>query len=383
MQTPLQGIRVLDFSHALAGPYCTMLLAQYGADVFKVEGPDTGDMGRGWGPPFTGGEASYFLALNPGKRGICLDLKTPEGLATCLDLIEKVDVVVENLRTGTMERLGLGYEAARKRNPGLIYCSITGYGQTGPARDNPAMDLIVQASSGLMSTTGTPAGELVRSGHSVADTTAGLFGVIGILMALRVRDQTGEGQFVDVAMLDGLVSTMASSYAYACGSGNVPRPQGTAFSTIVPYRTYPTADREVAIAVGSEKLWSAFCIAIERPDLATHPDYANNALRVKNRAVLEPILMAVFRQHTSEFWERTLNAVGIPCSAVKNIQEVIASDQARVREMFPVVEHSGCGPLPVTGPPVKLSATPGRVPFGAPRKGEHTMQIIEELLGGR
>jgi len=257
----LDGIKVLDFSHALAGPYCTLLLADYGADICKLEARD-GDMARGWGPPFAGGISSVFLGLNRGKRGISIDLKQTEGLDLCLRLIDRMDVLVENFRPGSMDRLGLGYEQVRQRNPRLIYCSVSGYGQAGPSRDEAAMDLVVQSSSGLLSITGTPGGESVRCGYGVTDVTAGLFSVIGILLALRAREQTGRGQYVDVSMLDCMISTMSSNYMSYLGSGIVPQPMGTAFPTVVPYRVFHAADRSLAIAVGSEKLWGAFCRAI-------------------------------------------------------------------------------------------------------------------------
>src|SRR5690349_19030491 len=275
---PLDGIRVLDFSHALAGPYCTLLLADYGAEVYKLEARD-GDMSRGWGPPFAGGESHVFLGLNRGKLGVSVNLKEPEGLDLCLRLVDKMDVLVENFRPGAMDRLGLGYEALRHRNPRLVYCSISGYGQNGPSRDEAAMDLVVQSSSGLLSITGTEDGESVRCGYGVTDVTAGLFSVIGILLALRARETTGTGQFVDVSMLDSMISTMSSNYMSYLGSGEVPKPMGTAFPTVVPYRVFPTEDRAIAVAVGSDKLWSAFCRAIQRPDLEQHPDYASNAAR--------------------------------------------------------------------------------------------------------
>jgi crotonobetainyl-CoA:carnitine CoA-transferase CaiB-like acyl-CoA transferase len=281
---------VLDFSHALAGPYCTMLLAQYGAEVYKVESPVGGEIGRTWAPPFTNGEASYYLGINTGKRSLSIDLKTPEGRDLCLQMMGRVDVVIENMRPGTMDRLGLGYEAARAGNPRLIYCSISGYGQNGPSRDEPAMDLILQASSGLISVTGVEGGEHVRCGHSVADITSGMFAIIGILLAVEARNRTGVGQFIDVSMLDSMISAMASNFANYFGTGVVPAAMGTRFLTIVPYRGFMAADREIVIAVASQKLWQDFCLAIERPDWADHPDYANNAVRVKNRAVLEPLI---------------------------------------------------------------------------------------------
>jgi crotonobetainyl-CoA:carnitine CoA-transferase CaiB-like acyl-CoA transferase len=373
--SPLTGLRVLDFSHALAGPYCTMLLAQYGAEILKVEDPATGDVGRSWGPPFIGDQASYFLGLNAGKRSLAIDVKKPAGLALCLDLAAGSDILIENMRPGTMTRLGLGYEAVRARNPRLIYCAISGYGQTGPARDDAAMDLIVQASSGLISTTGVEGGERVRSGHSVGDITAGMFALIGIQLALEARHKTGQGQFVDVSMLDGMISAMASNYAFYFGSGVVPEPMGTRFATIVPYRGFPTKDREIVIAVASQKLWRTFCTAIGRSDLADHPDYVTNALRVENRRVLEPLITDIFRTRTSAEWSKIFAEFGIPCSPVRGLDEVVNDPQAAAREMFPQAGDSR-----VTGPPVKLSGTPGAPKYPAPLLGADTRSTLAELL---
>ncbi len=377
---PLAGVRVLDFSHALAGPYCTLLLADYGAEVIKLEA-STGDMGRGWGPPFAGGIASVFLGLNRGKRGISIDLKQPEGIELCRRLIDRMDVLIENFRPGAMDRLGLGYEAVHRRHPRLVYCSISGYGQNGPSRDEAAMDLVVQSSSGLLSITGTEDGRSVRCGYGVTDVTAGLFAVIGILLALRARETTGCGQYVDVSMLDSMISTMSSNYMSYLGSGVVPRPMGTAFPTVVPYRVFHTCDRAVAIAVGSERLWAAFCRAIERPDWEKHPDYESNAARIRNRAVLEPLLEGVFRERTAADWIDRLQGAGIPASLVRNFEEVAEHPQAAVREMFPTLDHATAGPHRVTGTPVKLSATPGRPGAPAPRLGEHTVGVLQDVLG--
>jgi crotonobetainyl-CoA:carnitine CoA-transferase CaiB-like acyl-CoA transferase len=377
---PLDGIRVLDFSHALAGPYCTMLLAEYGAEVYKLESRD-GDMGRGWGPPFAGGVASFFLGLNRGKRGISFDLKRPEGLDLCLRLIDRMDVLVENFRPGAMDRLGLGYEAMHARHPGLVYCSISGYGQDGPSRDEAAMDLVVQSSSGLLSITGTADGESVRCGYGVTDVTAGQFAAIGILLALRARERTGTGQFIDVSMLDGMISTMSSNYSSYLGSGVIPRPMGSAFPTVVPYRVFHALDRPIAIAVGSEKLWSAFCRAIERPDLEKHPDYETNAARIRNRAELEPLLDEVFRRRAVAEWMDRLQAAGIPSSPVRNFEDVVEHPQSAVRKMFPTLDHAAAGPHRVTGTPVKLSDTPGGPGLPAPLLGQHTRETLGELLG--
>jgi crotonobetainyl-CoA:carnitine CoA-transferase CaiB-like acyl-CoA transferase len=373
----LGGIRVLDFSHALAGPYCTLLLSDYGATVYKLEA-SSGDMGRGWGPPFAGGIASFFLGLNRGKQGISIDLKQPEGLDLCLRLIDTTDVVVENFRPGSMDKLGLGYKVLHERNPRLVYCSISGYGQQGPSRDEAAMDLVVQASSGLLSITGTEDGDSVRCGYGVTDVTAGLFAVIGILLALRSREKTGVGQFVDVSMLDSMISTMSSNYMSFLGSNVIPVPMGTSFPTVVPYRTFHASDREVAIAVGSEKLWATFCRAIEHPDLEKHPDYASNALRIQNRAVLEPLLDGVFRQRAASAWVSRLHAAGIPCSVVKNFAEVAKHPQSEVRGMFPFIEHPTAGRHQVTGTPIKLSDTPGALTSPAPLLGQHTREVLKQ-----
>jgi crotonobetainyl-CoA:carnitine CoA-transferase CaiB-like acyl-CoA transferase len=373
---PLAGVRVLDFTHALAGPYCTLLLADYGAAVYKLESPGGGDMGRGWGPPFAGEHSSFFLGLNRGKKGISIDLKRPEGLDLCLRLMDQMDVLIENFRPGTMDRLGLGYDAVAARNPRLVYCSISGYGQDGPLRDAAAMDLIVECSSGFLSITGTEAGETVRSGYAVADVNSGMFAVIGIMMALRSRESTGKGQYVDVAMLDSMISAMSSNYATFLGSGTVPRPMGNAFLTVVPYAVFSGSDGTFSIAVGSEKLWSTFCSTIGRSDLENNPLFATNGKRVENRHALHDILGAVFGRRTVSEWMQILGSAGIPCSPVLNFAEVVAHPQTAVREMFPTI-----GSHRVTGPPVKLSATPARVGEAAPALGEHTGAVLEELLG--
>ncbi|HLK51526.1 MAG TPA: CoA transferase [Bryobacteraceae bacterium] len=379
-QPPLRGIRVLDFSHALAGPYCTLLLADFGAEVYKLESR-AGDMGRGWGPPFAAGEASFFLGLNRGKRGISIDLKNAEGLDLCLRLIDRMDVLIENFRPGAMDRLGLGYEALGRRNPRLVYCSISGYGQNGPSRDEAAMDLVMQASSGLLSITGTAEGESVRCGYGVTDVTAGQFAVIGILLALRARETTGRGQFVDVSMLDSMISTMSSNYSSYLGSGIVPQPMGTAFPTVVPYSVFHAQDRPIAVAVGSERLWSSFCRAIDRPDLETNPDYESNAARIRNRGVLEPLLDTVFRQRPVAEWTGRLQAAGIPVSVVRTFQDVVEHPQSAVREMFPKLDHPTAGAHRVTGTPVKLSETPGGPSGPAPLLGEHSAAALQQLLG--
>lgn len=377
---PLEGINVLDFSHALAGPYCTMLMAAYGAKVIKVEGPE-GDIGRTWGPPFHGADASYFVGLNSGKQSLAVDLKTPQGLEVCRKLAAKSDIVIENFRPGTMNRLGLDYASLSAANTRLIYVSISGYGQTGPRRLEPAMDLIIQSASGLMSITGTAAGETVKTGHSIADITAGLFSLIGAMMALEARHQTGRGQFVDVSMMDTVMSTMLPNFARYMASGIVPKPMGTLFDGIVPYRNFACADREITLAVASDKLWRSFCEAIGRADLANHLDYNTNPLRVKNRGVLEPMLEAMFRSHPAANWVALFTEHGVPATVVRNLKEVIDDEQTAARNMTPVVQHPVAGPIRVLGVPVKLSETPGRIAGASPLLGADTAAILKAIDG--
>lgn len=377
---PLDGLKVLDFTHALAGPYCTMLMAAYGAEVYKIEGVDSGDMGRTWGPPFQGGEASFFLGLNSGKKAISIDLKDSRGREICQRLVQTADILIENFRPGAMDRLDLGYQQAQALNPSLVYCSISGYGQTGPSRDAAAMDLIMQAACGLISTTGTPSGEVARCGHSVADISAGMLALVGILLALRVREQTGKGQYVDISMLDSMISTMASSFAFCLGSGTDPKPMGTAFATIVPYACFPARDGQIALAAASERLWKAFGEATGRPDLVEDARFATNSLRVRNRGILEPLVCEILSSGTVEEWCERFREFGIPCAPVRTLSQVAADPQAQAREMFPVVEHSRAGAVRVTGAPVKLSDTPGSVQGAAPLPGEHTRAALRALL---
>ncbi len=381
MLPPLDGLTVLDFSHALAGPYCTMLLAAYGARVIKIESPGQGDVGRTWGPPFQGGEASYFLGLHGGKQSLAVDLKQPEGLDICRRLSAHADILIENFRPGTMNRLGLGYENVAGLNRRLIYVSISGYGQTGPRRDEASMDLVTQAAAGLMGITGTLAGETVRSGHSVADVTAGMFALIGAMLALEARHRTGQGQFVDVSMLDTLMSTMAPSFAYYLGSGIIPAPMGTRFATIVPYRNFTCLDREITIAVASDKLWESFCHAIARPELLGDQRYRSNPLRVQHRGELEPLLEEMFRGRIAAHWVEVLTLAGIPCSPVRNLREVVEDEHLQARHMLPEVEHPTAGRIRVTGAPVKLSQSPARVPTAARRLGEDSAAVLAGILG--
>ncbi|HEY1312345.1 MAG TPA: CoA transferase [Steroidobacteraceae bacterium] len=379
---PLAGMTVLDFSHALAGPYSTMLMAVYGARVIKIESPEGGDIGRAWGPPFQGDDAAYFVGINSGKQSVAIDLKSSAGRDICRNLALQADIVVENFRPGTMQRLGLCFESLSAINPRLIYVSISGYGQTGPRTLEPAMDLIIQSASGLMSITGTTAGETVKTGHSIVDISAGLFALIGALLAIEARHRTGLGQLVDVSMMDAVMSTMIANFARYLASGVIPGPMGTLFESIVPYRNYRCADREITIAVASDKLWQHFCEAIGRADLSTHPDYNANALRVRNRATLEPILEAIFRSESAAHWVAQLSKHGVPATLVRNLKEVIDDQQTAARDMTVTVQHSAAGAIPVLGVPVQLSATPGRITGAAPLLGADTQAVLAELRDG-
>jgi len=374
LENPLQGCKVLDFSHALAGPYCTLLLSDFGAEVYKLEPAGSGDMGRGWGPPFTGDQASFFLGLNRGKYGISINLKRPEGIALCKRLAAQMDVIVENFRPGTMDRLGLGYDALRADNPGLVYCSISGYGQDGPSRDEAAMDLVVQASSGLLSITGTESGESTRCGYGVSDITAGMFAVIGILAALNARHRSGHGQYVDVSMFDGMISAMCSNYASFLGDRKVPGTMGTRYPTVVPYGVYKTKDRDIAIAAGSEKLWAGFQRALE---LAPDARFESNPLRIQNRQPLDAILNAKFLERPAADWITKLEQEGVPCSLVLNFEEVANHPQSAFRQMFPTLHHPTAGAHQVVGPPIKPAKTPD---MPAPLLGQHTGEVLARLL---
>lgn len=381
MKMPLEDVTVLDLSHALAGPHCSTMLADFGARVIKLETPGSGDISRAWGTPLAGGETAYFVGLHRNKQGIAIDLKHAEGKALFLALVEKADVVLENFRPGALEKLGLGYEEARVRNPGIVYCSISGFGQDGPYRERAALDLILQAESGMISVTGEEGGRGVRCGVSIADLTAGMHAAFGILMALRVRDRTGEGQRIDVSMLEGQMSLLNVMISSFLADGELPGPMGTAYKALLPYQTFRTRTRDLAMAVGSEKLWTVFCPAIGRPDLADDPRFRTNRDRSSNRAALIEILQEVFLTRSFEDWEAVLLAAGVPVGAINTLGQLVEHPQVKARGSIVDVEHPRAGPVRVVGVPVRLSATPGAVRTPAPRLGEHTAEVLRGVLG--
>ena len=381
MQLPLEGIRVLDLSHALAGPFCSTMLADYGAEVIKIEPPGIGDIARAWGTPLPGGETDYFASLHRNKKGMVLDLKHPQGKETFLRLVERSDVVLENYRAGALTRLGLDYETARLRNPGIIYCSISGFGQDGPYRDRPALDLILQAESGMISVNGEADGHGARAGVSIADLTAGMNAAYGVMLALRTKESTGVGQAIDVSMMEGQLALLCTMIGNYCATGEIPRPMGTAYKALLPYQTFRTKTRDLALAVGSEKLWRTFCPVIGCPELADDPRYRTNGERNANRASLIARLQEVFLTRTYEDWEALLIASGIPVGAINNLAQVVEHPQVKARGSIVEIEHPRAGKLRVVGVPVRLSATPGSVRAPAPALGEHTATVLREMLG--
>ena len=380
MKTPLEGVRVLDLSHALAGPHCATMLADFGADVYKLETPGTGDIARAWGVPLDGGENSYFVSLHRNKKGLSIDLKSDAGKALFMQLVEKCDVLLENFRVGALERLGLGYEAVKAVNPGIVYCSVSGFGQDGPYRERAALDLVVQAESGMISVTGEPGTSGSRCGVSIADLTAGMYAAFGILMALRVKEKTGVGQQVDVSMLEGQLSLLNIMIASYLANGDVPKPMGTAYQALLPYQTFKTQTGDLALAVGSQKLWKVFCPLIGRPDLTDDPRFSENMARGQNRDALVAILSEIFLTKTFEQWETLLVDAGIPMGAINTVDKVVEHPQIVARGAMVDVEHPRAGPVKMVGVPVRLSETPGAIRSPSPSLGEHSAQVLREVL---
>jgi crotonobetainyl-CoA:carnitine CoA-transferase CaiB-like acyl-CoA transferase len=387
MAPAFSDLTVLDLSHALAGPFASTMLADFGADVIKIETPGSGDMARAWGPPFyddveTGERhPSYFVNLHRNKRSVELDLKNPEGKALFFELVERADVVLENLRVGTVQKLGVHYDAVRDRQPGIIYCSVSGFGQAGPYRDRAALDLIVQAESGMISITGPPGGPGVRCGVSIADIVAGMFAAFGITTALHARHRTGMGQFIDVSMLEGQMSIMQTVIGAYLADGVVPQPMGTAYASLLPYQTFRTQTRDLALGIGSDKLWQLFCPLAGLASLASDPRYATNAARNANRASLIDALQAAFLTKTYDEWEAILGPAGIPVGCINTVDRIVSHPQVVARGSLVESEHPAAGVLKLVGPAVRLSQTPGAIRRPAPRLGEHTDEVLGERLG--
>ena len=370
---------MLDMSRVVAGPYCTMMLGDLGADVIKVESPE-GDDTRRWGPPYLGSESAYYLCCNRNKRSTVLDLSTPEGREIAERLAEQCHVLVENFRIGTMEKWGLGYEELSARDPGLIYCSISGYGRTGPDANLPGYDYVMQAVGGIMSITGEEYGPPMKVGVAVVDLTAGMLATSAILAALRVRDLTGMGQRIDMSLFDSHLAWLANVGSNYLISGQTPRRYGNGHANIVPYQAFAAEDGWIVVAVGNERQWRRFCQAIERPDLAEDPRFTTNGNRVVNRSILVPILEAIFGAGTSEHWLRSLEQADVPAGPVNTVDRALESQQAEARDMVQEVAHPGIGPVRMVGSPLKLESTPPTIRRHPPTLGEHTDEVLKDLL---
>jgi crotonobetainyl-CoA:carnitine CoA-transferase CaiB-like acyl-CoA transferase len=378
-EAPLAGLTVVDLTRVLSGPFCTMLLADMGARVIKVEQPGSGDDTRAWGPPFVAGESAYFLAINRNKESITLDFKQEEGRAVLDQLIQRADVLVENFRPGALDRLGLGFASVHDLHPTLVYASISGFGHTGPRRDEAGYDAVIQAEGGLMSITGAPEGPPYRVGTAIGDLVAGLHAAQGITLALYARERTGRGQHVDISMLDSVVSLLSHHASIYLTTGATTPRAGNGHATIFPYDTFAAADGTFFLAVGNDHQFRRFCEVAALPAVAGDPRFATNPDRVAHAPVLRPILEGALRGRTVAQWLAALTAAGVPCGAVRGMAEVFADPQLEARHMIAAVEHVAAGSLRVLGVPIALSDTPGSVRTAPPALGQHTDAVLAEL----
>jgi len=377
---PLNGIRVLDLSRVLAGPYCTMVLGDLGADVIKVESPE-GDETRGWGPPFTERESAYYLCVNRNKRSIVVDFKTEQGRAILHELVRRSDVLVENFRPGTLKRFELDFESVSALQPRLIYCSITGFGQTGPLRDKPGYDFMIQAMGGLMSITGEPGGEPMKVGVAVGDLFAGQNAVIAILAALQARAQTGRGQHLDISLFDsqlGMLANVASNYLV---SGKLPKRYGNAHANIVPYQSFQASDGWFVLAVGNDRQFEKLGTVIGNPELISEERFITNPGRVEHREALIFALQPIFLTRTVNDWLARLDAEGIPCGPINTLDRVFSMPHVEARDMLVHLEREIIGDLKVVGSPLKFSDTPVGYRLPPPTLGQHTQEVLRELFG--
>ena len=376
----LAGIRILDLSRILAGPFCTQLLGDLGAEVIKIEQPGKGDDTRQWGPPWFHGESAYYLSCNRNKKNVTINLQTEAGRGLIQQLAKYCDVLVENFKVGAMAKWGLGYSSLREINPRLIYCAITGYGQTGPLAPRPGYDFIIQAQGGLMSITGDPDGEPCKAGVAVADIVTGLYAHNAILAALFHRERTGEGQSIDIALFDAQISWLANVAMNYLVTGEPPQRYGNSHPNIVPYQTFKTADGHLALGVGNDGQFQKLCEQLELAELASDTRFQTNANRIKNRDLLVSLLQKVFLKGTSAEWVAQLTAAGIPAGPINTVAQALAEPQVAARDMIVDLMHSSGAPLKILGPVPKFSATPARVQSPPPLLGEHTEGVLRDLL---
>lgn len=389
-KAPLDGIRVLDLSRVLAGPWCSQNLADLGADVIKVERPGTGDDTRAWGPPYLKdadghdtSEAAYYLSTNRNKRSIAIDIATPEGAELVRQIATRCDILVENFKVGGLKKYGLDYESIKAVNPRLIYCSITGFGQTGPMATLPGYDFMIQGMGGLMSITGErddlPGGGPQKAGVAVTDLFTGMYASVAILGALQERHRSGQGQHIDVALLDCHVAMLANQALNYMTSGVAPQRAGNAHQNVVPYQVFAASDGHLIVAVGNDGQYRAYCDVMQRPDLAAHPDYATNSARLRNRKALIAELEAIMKTRKRDEWIDALQKVGVPSGPINNIQQVFEEPQVKAREMWRNLPHPLAGTAPTTASPIRYSDTPVQYRMAPPLLGQHTDEILEEL----
>lgn len=377
----LDGVRVVDLTRVLAGPYCTMILGDLGAEVIKIEHPERGDDTRHWGPPFVeGGQSAYFLCANRNKRSLTLNLKSEKGLRILKELVEVSDIVVENFRVGTLERWGLSYEELQRLRAGVIYCSITGYGYTGPYRDRPGYDFMAQAQSGFMSVNGPVAGEPYRAGVAIADLSAGIFASNAIMAALFARERTGEGQRIDISLLDSMVALMSYVASNYLVSGESPQRYGNAHPNIVPYQEFKTRDGYIALAAGNDRQWSILCEAIGHPEWAKDERFSTNPKRLEYRDVLVKQVNEEIGQRDSTYWLSLFEEIGIPAAPINDMANTFSDPQVQARNLRWEVPHPTAGTVPLVASPLNIPTSPAQVRHPPPLLGQHTDEILSELL---
>ncbi len=378
---PLEGLRVVDLTRVLSGPYCTMHLGDMGAEVIKVEQPGKGDDTRAFAPPYQGDEAAYFLSVNRNKKSITLDMKSERGKEVLWRLVERSDILVENFRPGAMDRLGFGYDAVKARRPMLVYASISGFGETGPQRDRPGYDVIVQGEAGIMDITGPRDGAPHKVGAAIGDLVSGLYATQGILAALCASRSTGKGQHVTISMYEAVASLLTFNASIYYATGNAPRRRGNEHPTIGPYETFEAADGWINLGVANDDLWRRFCSGAERPDLVDDPRFAKASDRVRNREVLVPLVKAIVKERARDEWLARLDKAGVPSGAIRTVGEVCDGDLLKARAMVAEMPHASAGTVKAIKNAVHLSDTPLESYQAPPRLGEHTREVLTGLLG--
>ncbi|MFB9242502.1 CaiB/BaiF CoA transferase family protein [Massilia antarctica] len=392
MPKALGHIRVLDLSRVLAGPWCSQNLADLGADVIKIERPGVGDDTRAWGPPYARdadgnntSEAAYFLTANRGKRSVTVDIATPEGQAIIRDLAREADVVLENYKVGQLKRYGLDYDSLKEIKPDLVYCSVTGFGQDGPYAHRAGYDFLIQGMGGLMSVTGErddlPGGGPQKAGVALTDLMTGMYATVAVLAALTHRDRTGQGQYIDMALLDTQVAMLANVGSNYLNSGKAPKRWGNAHANIVPYQTFACADGHIIVATGNDGQYQKFVEAGGRPDLGADPRFTTNPLRVQHRDVLVPLLAEMVKTRTRDEWIAQLEAVGVPCGPINDIGEVFENAQVKARGVAIEMDHPAAGKVKLVRSPMKMSLTPAQADLPPPMLGQHTDEVLRDLLG--